>query len=104
MNAAATGDSLDDVHGLGCRHKVSTHVAALFSYSIMGHHLLDSVALILSPLFVNLGRDELSKVGVANTDAGHPTLLEGRPRDVFLWSPQEMHPCHLSQRVGPLQG
>ena len=34
------------------------------------------MALILNPLFVSLGRDELSKVGVGNTSAGHPTLLE----------------------------
>ena len=52
------------------------NVAALLRCCAMGHNPLDGVALILRPLFVCLSCYKFSKVGVANTSAGHPTLLK----------------------------
>ena len=42
----------------------------------MGHNPLHVVGLILCPQFVRLGGYKFSKVGVAITSAGHPTLRE----------------------------
>ena len=69
--------TLYDVHGLGGRCcQVSTNGAALLCGCTMGHNPLHVVGLILCPQFVRLGGYKFSKVGVAITSAGHPTLRE----------------------------